>query len=224
MFPELLIQIAGVIDIEEANMLCDLGVPYLGFPLRLPDGREDLSEAAAAFLISRLPPANCPVLITYLHNPQDIISFGAYLGVQAIQLHGEISLEEIKLLSHLRPDWFLIKSLVVSGDNADKLEQDLEQLSPYVNAFITDTYDPATGRKGATGKTHNWDVSKRLVELSEKPIILAGGLTAENVHNAIAHVRPAGVDAHTGVERPDGRKDPLLVQAFMQHAIKALTS
>jgi phosphoribosylanthranilate isomerase len=84
-----------------------------------------------------------------------------------------------------------------------------------VDAFITDTYDPTTGRSGATGKTHAWGVSRRLVELSPKPVILAGGLTPENVRAAVLAVRPAGVDVHTGVEGPDGRKAPRLVEHFV---------
>jgi phosphoribosylanthranilate isomerase len=54
--------------------------------------------------------------------------------------------------------------------------------------FITDTFDPSTGASGATGKTHDWDISKSLVQLSPKPVILAGGLNAENVYEAILHV------------------------------------
>jgi len=87
-----------------------------------------------------------------------------------------------------------------------------------VDAFITDTFDPATGASGATGKTHDWTVSRRLVERSPKPVILAGGLTPGNVRNAIRKVRPAGVDVHTGVEGSDGRKRRDLVRTFVAEA------
>jgi len=87
-----------------------------------------------------------------------------------------------------------------------------------VDAFITDTYDPATGACGATGRTHDWSVSRKLVELSSRPVLLAGGLTPDNIRQAIGQVRPAGVDAHTGVEGPDGRKDPALVRRFVAEA------
>jgi len=72
--------------------------------------------------------------------------------------------------------------------------------------LITDTFAPETGAAGATGRTHDWSVSRRLVELSERPVLLAGGLTAENVRRAILEVRLAGVDVHTGVENAAGRK------------------
>jgi phosphoribosylanthranilate isomerase len=92
------------------------------------------------------------------------------------------------------------------------------ELSPYVDAFITDTFDPVTGASGATGKTHDWLISKRFVELSPKPVILAGGLNAENVRQSILEVKPAGVDSHTGVEGLDGRKDPELIKKFVSEA------
>jgi len=90
--------------------------------------------------------------------------------------------------------------------------------APLVDAFITDSWDPATGACGATGRVHDWDVSRQLAELSPKPLILAGGLGPENVRQAIIQVRPAGVDAHTGVERPDGRKDEKRVRSFVEEA------
>ena len=95
------------------------------------------------------------------------------------------------------------------------------EFGPHVDAFITDTWDPQTGARGATGKTHDWDVSRRIVETAARPVILAGGLTPENVGHAILQVGPAGVDAHTGVEKPDGMKDPALVRAFVEEARRA---
>ena len=90
-----------------------------------------------------------------------------------------------------------------------------------LDAFITDTYDPETGRSGATGKVHDWSVSLELVKCSLKPVILAGGLGPDNVAAAIRQVGPAGVDSHTGVEGADGRKDPGLVRAFVDNARNA---
>jgi phosphoribosylanthranilate isomerase len=92
----------------------------------------------------------------------------------------------------------------------------------HADALILDTYDPVTGRHGATGKTHDWAVSRRVVEVVNVPVILAGGLTPENVAEAIRTVRPWGVDVHTGVERPDGSTDHERVRAFVSAAKGAL--
>jgi phosphoribosylanthranilate isomerase len=90
-----------------------------------------------------------------------------------------------------------------------------------VDAYITDTFDPETGASGATGKTHDWRVSRRVVGQSPRPVILAGGLTPANVRDAILAVRPAGVDAHTGLEDASGRKSGEKVKKFVGGAREA---
>jgi len=180
-----LIQIAGVIDKEEAKLLMELGVDYLGFPLRLPVNKEDLTEDEAVEVIKTITPPHQSVLITYLNKADEIISFCDKLNVKIVQLHGDISFDELVRTKTLRPDLEIIKSLVVASDNYDKLVKMVETFSPWVDAFITDTFDPVTGAEGATGKTHDWSISKKLVELSPKPVIIAGGLNPKNVKQAI---------------------------------------
>jgi phosphoribosylanthranilate isomerase len=212
------IQIAGVIDQDEVDLLLECGVRWLGFPLRLPVHREDLTEAAAARIVRRLAPPAVAVLITYLDRAADIVRFCTRLGTDVVQLHGEIAIEELALLREWEPRLTVIKSLVVGLHTPDELARSVRTLSPFADAFITDTFDPETGASGATGKTHDWAISRRLVEVSERPVILAGGLTPENVREAILAVRPAGVDAHTGVEGPDGRKEEDKVRRFVAEA------
>jgi len=212
------IQIAGIIDKEEAKLLMELGVDYLGFPLRLPVNKEDLTEEEAVGVIKVITPPHKSVLITYLNNADEIISFCDKLNLKIVQLHGDISFDELVRTKTLRKDIEIIKSLVVAGENIEKLVKMVETFSPYVDAFITDTFDPATGAEGATGKTHDWNVSKKLVELSEKPVIIAGGLNHKNVKQAILEIKPAGVDVHTGVELPNGRKSEELVKKFIEEA------
>ncbi len=215
-----LIQVAGVIDKEEAQMLMSAGVDYLGFPLRLPVNKEDTTEEKAAEIIKIITPPHRAVLITYLDKANGIIEFCNKLNVNIVQLHGKISKEELKKTKTLRPDIEIFKSLVVAEDNLTELENMVNTLSPWVDAFITDTFDPATGAEGATGKTHDWNVSKKLVQLSPKPVIIAGGLNPANVKKAITEIHPAGVDVHTGVEALDGRKDPELIKRFVEEALK----
>ena len=218
MLEENLIQIAGVIDTAEAQMLQQCGVHYLGFPLRLPVHREDLTEEKAAAIIKSLAPAVFGVLITYLDEAGEIAAFCHALGARIVQLHGDIQRAELKRLKTLDPNLTVIKSLVVGLRDDQALEAMVSELSPFVDAFITDTFDPKTGASGATGKTHDWRVSRCLVELADRPVILAGGLTPENVKRAILEVRPAGVDSHTGVEDSSGRKNREKVQKFLSEA------
>jgi phosphoribosylanthranilate isomerase len=213
-----LIQIAGVIDKEEAIMLMSAGVDYLGFPLRLPVNKEDLTEDEAVEVIKIITPPHRAVLITYLDNAEEIIAFREKLNVNIVQLHGRISKEELAKTKLLCPKLEIFKSLVVAENNYAELENMVKALSPWIDAFITDTFDPTTGAEGATGKTHDWGISKKLVEISLKPVIIAGGLNPPNVKNAILKIRPAGVDVHTGVESKEGRKNYELVKKFVEES------
>jgi phosphoribosylanthranilate isomerase len=221
MLEENLIQIAGVIDATEAQLLQQCGIRYLGFPLRLPVHREDLTEEEAAAIIRSLAPPVFGVLITYLDEASEIAAFCHALGAPIVQIHGDIERDELKRLKTLDPDLIIIKSLVIGMRDDRALEAMVCELSPFVDAFITDSFDPKTGASGATGKTHDWRVSRRLVEVADKPVILAGGLNPENVKRAILEVRPAGVDSHTGVEDSSGRKSREKVQKFLSEACEA---
>ena len=215
------IQVAGVIDLAEAEMLINCGVNFLGFPLRLPVNKEDCTEAEAAAIIAKTKDRVQSVAITYLNNAKEIIEFCKKLDVEIIQLHGEISVDELRELKSTAPELGIIKSLVMKNGNIKELEELVRSIQSYVDAFITDTYDPTTGASGATGKTHDWNLSKRLVELSSKPVILAGGINHLNVYDAMMAVKPAGVDTHTGVEGIDGRKDFYKVKKFVEEAKRA---
>jgi phosphoribosylanthranilate isomerase len=124
----------------------------------------------------------------------------------------------------LCPELELARSLVVRGDDVASLEREMLTYAPHVDAFLTDTFDPATGAEGATGKTHDWAISRMLARASPHPLVLAGGLNPENVREAIRTVRPAAVDAHTGVEGPDGRKDAERVARFVAEARAGFSS
>lgn len=213
-----LIQVAGIADEAEAALLQACGVHWLGFPLRLPVHREDLTEAEAAAIIRRLQPPTQAVLITYLDEARAIADFCDALGARIVQLHGDVAADELRRLRGLDPRLTIVKSLVVGLHPLPVLEHMVSELSPIVDAFITDTFAPETGASGATGRTHDWAVSRRLVELSPRPVILAGGLTPANVRQAILEVRPAGVDVHTGVENTSGRKSRAKVTAFVAEA------
>ncbi len=210
-----IIQVAGIIDVEEARMLMDLGVEYLGFPLRLPVNKEDLTEEEAVIVTKEITPPHKAVLITYLDDADEIIAFCNKLKVKIVQLHGHIELDELIKLKKIRPDIEVIKSLVVKGNNLPELEDKVNTLSHWVDMFITDTFDPDTGASGATGKSHDWNISRHLVNLSAKPVILAGGLNPDNVRQAILFTNPAGVDVHTGIENVSGRKDLELTKQFV---------
>jgi len=214
-----LIQIAGVRNPAEAKLLEECGVGYLGFPLRLPVHAEDASDAEVARMVREIKPPAQGVLITYLDDPEAIAALCRALGVRIVQLHGYVHTAALDRLRGLDPDLSIVKSLVVGRKDPAALEADVLEMSPRVDAFLTDTWDPASGASGATGRTHDWRVSRRLVEISPRPVVLAGGLTPENVAAAIREVRPAGVDSHTGVEDASGAKSRDKVARFVREAM-----
>jgi phosphoribosylanthranilate isomerase len=216
-----IVQIAGVADRAEAMMLVEAGVSQIGFPIGLTVHKEDMPVEDAAPIIRLLKSPASAVLITYLNTAEKIVDLCKKIGAHRVQLHGGISLTEILRLKSLAPDLNVIKSLIVEDNNLAELESSVTAFGPHCDAFITDTCDPATGARGATGKTHDWEISRRLVDISPRPVMLAGGLNPENVRKAIAYVRPAGVDAHTGVEGSDGRKDAVIVRTFVREALAA---
>jgi phosphoribosylanthranilate isomerase len=215
------IQIAGIKDMAEANMLMECGVRFLGFPLHLPVHKPDLTENEAAEIIRALPQPHKGVLITYVDVADSIVDLCQKLGCSIVQLHEEMSVSELDRIRSSMPDLTIIKSLVVSEDNLNELIRDVDKLDNHVDAFIIDTYDHTTGASGATGKTHDWNVSRTLTEMAAKPVILAGGLNETNVYEAIKFVRCSGVDTHTGVEGLDGRKVESSVRSFIEEANRA---
>jgi len=210
-----LIQIAGIHDIEEARLCESLGIRWLGFPLFLDVHTPDCSVEEAQSIIHDLQAETRPVLITYLTDPKKITEVADYLGVQWVQLHALWSLEGLDQLRQIAPTLKIIKSIVIHPGMATQTPY-YQQFSNRVEAFLTDTFDPGTGASGATGKIHDWAISRDLVEALEPPVILAGGLTPHNVADAIKMVHPYGVDCHTGVEDQNGRKDPKKLEMFIQ--------
>ena len=158
-----IVQIAGVVDRAEAMMLVEAGVQQIGFPIGLTVHREDISAQDAAKIIRLLKPPAFAVLITYLNMAEEILDLCKRIGVA----QGAASWRHIFggdcETQIVRPYLTIIKSLIVEDNNLTELKSSVAAFSPHCDAFITDTYDPATGACGATGKTHDWDISPRLL-------------------------------------------------------------
>jgi phosphoribosylanthranilate isomerase len=210
--------VAGIRGEDEACRVLAAGADLLGFPFRLPVHHEDLPEAEAARLIRALGIGARSVLITYLERADEIGELARELGCGWVQLHGRIAVDELRRLRAARPELKLIRSLVVRGNDSAAPLAELKACEPFVDAFLTDSHDPLTGADGATGRVHDWAVSRALRQSTDKPLILAGGLRPDNVAAAILAVRPAAVDAHTGLEDAAGAKDPARLGAFIAAA------
>ena len=212
------IQVAGVHDADEAVLLAACGVTHVGIPLRLAVHAEDIDDREAAAIVRSLAGVAVPVLVTYLDRAAEVEDLCRRLGVSTVQIHGDIEAGELMRLRESALQLTVVKSLVVRPGALEALETVARATAPFVDAFITDTWDPVTGATGATGRVHDWSISRALVARAARPVILAGGLTPDNVGAAIRSVRPAGVDAHTGLEDASGRKSRSLVERFVAEA------
>jgi phosphoribosylanthranilate isomerase len=156
--------------------------------------------------------------VTHLLDPGSIAALADRIGVAAIQVHGDVLPDALAVLRTLLPTHHLIKAVHVTGPEA------LDRAAAYAklaDALLLDTR--TADRLGGTGRTHDWSISRRIVaSVAPTPVILAGGLTPDNVAAAIAAVRPAGVDVNSGVEDATGAKDPRRMKAFLAAARAAL--
>ncbi len=215
------VQIAGVSSLEEALFCHQVGVDALGFTLELPSGSHDgLTAEKAAGIVEKLPHDILPVVITYVSSATDACSLVNNMGARAIQFHGGIALQEIELFRKTCPNIKTIGCVTVADESA--MARAAEFKPRNWDAIILDSYDPNTGKRGATGKTHDWSISARIARTAQVPVILAGGLTPENVANAVRSVLPHGVDAHTGLENPDGTRNFDKIRDFTRNALDCL--
>lgn len=156
-------------------MLAACGVTHVGLPLRLDFHAPDLSEDQARGIVAGLAGLCETVCITYQADAAGTLALCRFLGVSGVQLHGRMPLAELRALRAAAPRLFVIKSLVIGRGGEAALLENARAAAPFVDAFLTDTFDPATGASGATGKAHDWAISRRLAETLPKPLILAGG-------------------------------------------------
>lgn len=200
------VKICGIRDWEEARMVLDAGVDTLGFVFaRSPRA---IKPEAAREIITRLPPFTTAVGV-FVNEPRySLMEIASFCRLDVLQLHGDEPPEYCHGLSQR-----LIKAVRVR-DAAS-----LAGLEAYreVRGFLLDAWVP--GKAGGTGKPFNWELVRGAVT-GDKPVILAGGLTPENVGAAIQLVHPYAVDVSSGVE-VGGRKNPARIAAFLEAVRKA---
>lgn len=202
------IKICGITNLQDALAAVEYGADAIGFVFYNKSPRA-VTAGIAKEIISQLPPFLPTVGVFVDEKPSEIENVINYVGLNIIQLHGSETPEECNLSRKV------IKAIRV------KDLTDLEPLIKYrgVSAFLLDTYSPYI--EGGTGQTFNWDIAIEAKKFGR--IILAGGLTPENVEEAIKWVQPYGVDVAGGVEGTEkGIKDHKKLRLFIERARNAL--
>jgi phosphoribosylanthranilate isomerase len=192
------IKICGVTRAEDALAAVRLGADALGFNF-WPGSKRHVTAAAARAIIVRLPPFVTPVGV-FVNQPEgEMRAIAAETGIQVFQLHGD---EPPELCARLPLP-------VVKAIPVDQVRTLSRLLSYEVSAFLLDT--PSRGY-GGSGVPFDWSLAEGVSEVA--PVILAGGLTPENVAAAVRAVRPYAVDVASGVESSPGVKDMARMSRF----------
>jgi len=211
------VKICGITNVADARVCVEAGADMLGFLVVPREGAQFVSKQKAAEIIAQLPDSVMSVVATLSSEAQEIVDLVGGTHAKAVQLHGETSPETVSSVRRALPETKIFKVIHVIGEEAIAEAQKYESL---VDAILLDTAT-GSGERGGTGATHDWSVSKQIVEKISVPIILAGGLNPENVEEAIATVHPYGVDVRSGVSNSDGTKDLEKVRQFIAQAKSA---
>jgi phosphoribosylanthranilate isomerase len=189
------VKICGITNEEDALKASILGANYLGFLVEIDFAEDKVTRKQAKDIIRKLPLEVEPVFVTYLKKAKPIIEIAKEIKPSIIQLHNDISLEEIGKIRIKLPKIKLTKSISVIDENSIGEAKKYEK---YVDFILLDT--KSGKRKGGTGKVHNWDISRKIVKSVNKKVFLAGGLNPDNVLEAIKKVKPYAVDTNSGVK------------------------
>jgi len=201
------VKICGITNIDDALAAVDFGVDALGFVFFKGSPRY-LSYDKAVSIIKNLPSFITTVGVFVNERPDQIERVINLTGIDVIQLHGDEPPEMCKTSRRI------IKAIRVrSLENLEPLKTYREKVS----AFLLDTF--TLSAFGGTGQKFNWDIALEAKQFGR--IILAGGLTPENIEEAIRHVRPYGVDVSSGVESEKGKKDHKKMKLFIERAKRA---
>ena len=201
------VKICGVRSLEEAEAALEAGADALGFNF-WPQSPRYISPRAAREMINRLSPVVSAVGVFVNEEANRIIDIASEVGLTAVQLHGDESPEFCQRLGSIKT----IKAIRVGQDF------DLSVIESYPVSMVLLDSD-IRGSYGGTGQRFDWRIAIEAKRFAR--IILAGGLTADNVWEAVTHVRPAAIDVCSGVEAEPGRKDLDKLRRFMAIVARA---
>ncbi len=214
------IKISGILTKGGALISSSLGADAIGLlvgnEIKIQKRIIDLERARE--IINALPPSVLPVIKTVSRDINETLKVCKYLQPPAVQVIPDVKAEKIEEFRKSFRRMIIIKVIPVVGESSIKLAKEYER---YVDAILLDT--KGEKRVGGTGKVHDWNISAKIVESCSKPVILAGGLTPENVEKAIRKVKPYGVDAESCFEKAPGEKDFSKIKRFIINARKALS-
>lgn len=199
MYSRTRIKMCGTTSFEDGYKAALLGVDAIGMIFADKSPRY-ISPSDAFEITNRLPPLLTKIGVFVSERIQEIEEIVLYLGLNGVQLHGDEDPDFCEKLSQSLPSCFIFKAVRVGSHTTS---EDFKKYNDVVSGFVLDTY--VKGTPGGTGESFDWNILRQLI--ISKPYLLAGGLSPENIENALQAAGPFGVDINSGVEFAPGRKN-----------------
>ena len=219
----MIIQIYTAQTPKEGLALARLGVNHVGITPASSGLPGEVTEEQGRLIFESIGSLAVKVALSVEQDLDRIATMVRNVRPEVLHLCGDpdkmVSPEGVTELKRMLPGLKVMQAIPVTGREALAIAQSYQEVADYL---ILDSFSPAIGGVGAAGVTHDWSISREIVAQSRLPVILAGGLSPENVAEAIGAVRPWGVDSLTRTNLPLGggkfRKDLDLVQQFISNA------
>ncbi|MBR5662487.1 MAG: phosphoribosylanthranilate isomerase [Bacilli bacterium] len=204
--------------VDDIKASIDAGADIVGLLVGQEHASTDFIDKYKAKELANFAKGKLDVsLVTHLTNADEIIDLTNFIGNNVIQLHSDISEEEVEKIKKTLPNIKLIRLIHISSDG--KICTDYKKMK-YADYYLLDSFNLKTNQVGGTGLTHDWNKSRELIKILDKPVFLAGGLNPDNVADAIKIAKPYGVDVNSGCKNSLGLKDKQKVMEFVRNAKK----
>ncbi|MGM0604605.1 MAG: phosphoribosylanthranilate isomerase [Halobacteriota archaeon] len=208
------VKICGLTDPADLRASIEAGVDAVGVITDVPvETPREVDRGTAAELIAAVPPFVTATLVTMPEDTEHAVDLVRTIRPDALQLHGSFDADDLGFIRASTG----VKLISVLDHTDTTRAHDLDEAA---DAILVDSTDEAGA--GGTGETHDWKATGELAESLTSPVVLAGGLTPENVTEAIRVATPFAVDVASGVESRAGRKDHNAVATFVRNAGREL--
>jgi phosphoribosylanthranilate isomerase len=213
------VKICCIASVEEAILAIECGASALGLVSHMPSGPGVISDEQIAEIAATVPPAIGTFLLTSRQGVREITEQQRFCRTNTIQICDHLTQGTHRDLKNALPGISIVQVVHVTGPES---VEEAVRAAPHVDAILLDSGNQKLAVKelGGTGRTHDWTLSRAIRERIDVPLFLAGGLTAENVADAIDNVGPWGLDLCSGV-RTSGRLDAEKLRRFFGAVRKA---
>jgi phosphoribosylanthranilate isomerase len=208
------VKICCISSVHEAKTAIQYGASALGLVGNMPSGPGIIDDSLIANIARTVPPPISTFLLTSETEADGVINHYKKVHTSTIQIVDALTDRQYQKIRDVLPNVKLVQ--VIHVINEQSVEEAIE-IAEMVDAILLDSGNPnlAVKELGGTGRTHNWDLSRKIKESIQIPVFLAGGLNKENVKQAIEHVEPYGIDLCSGV-RTNGKLDEEKLEALFR--------